>query len=192
MIHCPIYIYTLSDPITGQVRYVGKTVQKPLSRFFCHISVSKNSKKKDHCHCWIKSLLEGNQKPVMKVIEETFDVNRETFWINEYRLKGCDLTNFTNGGDKGNLGKKWKLSPEIKEKFKLRNLKKVYIWNLDGKLIDTFDSVDSASNYLKCHRNAIKRAIKQSKSYKNEYVFSFSETFPEFRKVKEVKKKIII
>ena len=36
------YIYTLSDPITGEVRYIGQTKQNINKRFARHISESKS------------------------------------------------------------------------------------------------------------------------------------------------------
>ena len=142
-----IYIYTLSDPKTGRVRYVGKTVQLPKNRLTSHISTSKHNRKKDYCHCWIKSLLNEDLKPIMNIIEETYDVNRETYWINYYRNKEEKLTNFTDGGELGNLGKTWKLSPD---KIKSKATKKVYLLNKLGDLIKVVESVKQFCKIYKC------------------------------------------
>lgn len=121
-----IYIYSLSDPETGEVRYVGKTVQDPYHRYHSHISCSKHSRKKDHCHCWIKSLINKGQKPIMKIVEETHDINREIFWINEYKKSKHNLTNHTDGGDQGTLGTTWKLSEGSKKNISEGHKKKFY------------------------------------------------------------------
>lgn len=94
-----IYIYTLSDPITNEIRYVGKTIRKPEIRLKGHISRTKSSKDKYYSQSWIKSILDRNLKPRLDVIEETNDVSRETYWIDYYRNSGCNLTNLTNGGE---------------------------------------------------------------------------------------------
>ena len=139
-----IYIYTLSDPRTDRVRYVGKTVQHPKNRLASHISTSKHGRKKDYCHCWIKSLLNEGLKPIMNIVEETYDINRETYWINYYRDKEEKLTNFTDGGELGNLGKTWKLSPD---KIKPKYSKKVYMMNSSQEVVKVFNSAKEFEHY---------------------------------------------
>ena len=92
------YIYTLSDPVTKEVRYVGKTVNIK-TRFNNHCS----AKKKSHSASWILSL--RPLKPELIVIEEVKEnwIEREQFWINKYRTEGYRLTNLTDGGE-GSLG----------------------------------------------------------------------------------------
>lgn len=88
-----IYIYTLSDPETKEIRYVGKT-NNLKSRYNNHISHNI----KTHCCNWIKSLKKRNLLPIMEVIEKANDdnwVEREQFWISQFN----NLTNQTIGGE---------------------------------------------------------------------------------------------
>lgn len=89
------FIYGLKDPNTLQIRYVGKS-NNPESRLKKHIKDAENAKKV-HRLCWIKGLLERQQRPLLEIIEEV-DVNiwgeREDFWIKSFP----NLTNMIDGG----------------------------------------------------------------------------------------------
>lgn len=97
-------IYTLSDPRTGQVRYVGKTGQELQRRLRGHIEKSRNLKNKWHVACWIRNLTSEGLSPIIetiRVVEDQYIDETEVFCIAEYLRLGCDLTNGTKGGDGG-------------------------------------------------------------------------------------------
>jgi len=54
-----IRIYTLSHPLTNEIRYVGKTKKILSKRLGEHVSAARKTPM-THCHKWIKSLLENN------------------------------------------------------------------------------------------------------------------------------------
>lgn len=94
------YIYILKDPITDEIRYVGKSIC-PEIRFRRHISEAKTSNKKSHRIHWLKSLLQQNLKPILEILDE---IEGEWEWLEEYwiyQLKawGFKLVNGTNGGE---------------------------------------------------------------------------------------------
>jgi group I intron endonuclease len=93
-----VAIYTLSDPITGEVRYVGKT-KSPLSRrLSCHISAKSRS---SHCACWISSLVNCGRIPKIELLEEADESSweeKERFWISYLKFLGTRLTNLDSGG----------------------------------------------------------------------------------------------
>jgi hypothetical protein len=97
------FIYALCDPITEEIRYIGKT-NTPRKRYYSHLNESKIGKRKSHKISWIRKLLSLNQKPVMKIIDEV-DSAEWKFWeahyINLYKCNG-NLTNLTEGGQGGN------------------------------------------------------------------------------------------
>lgn len=110
------YIYTLNDPDTGVVRYVGKSVN-PSRRFIRHLSEAKTAAVKTYKDNWILKLLKHNKKPTQQIIEVCGNnwVDREKYWISYYReVMGDRLTNLTEGGD-GLLG--YKFSNETKLKM---------------------------------------------------------------------------
>lgn len=93
-------VYTLNDPETQAVRYVGWTVNKR-TRFRDHIKPSQLVKA-THRDRWIASLIDRGLKPVM--VEVDAGVGRawadaERRWIAHYRTAGADLTNHTDGGE---------------------------------------------------------------------------------------------
>ena len=63
------FIYSLTDPITNQIRYVGKTVNLE-QRLYNHINHAKTMKYKRHVCYWINSLLKQGKLPIMNVLEE--------------------------------------------------------------------------------------------------------------------------
>lgn len=94
------YIYYLIDPITKEIRYVGKT-EDPWKRLDDHINhdwkytFSKRT-------CWIIHLLKQNLCPIMVVIDQcSLNVwqQEEVYWIAYFKEIGCDLLNSTSGGD---------------------------------------------------------------------------------------------
>lgn len=94
-----VFIYTLADPRTGIVRYVGKAVNVK-KRFQAHLECRKTTK----CSSWVKSLQYIGLKPIIEVLEEVDSPNEEwqeseRFWIETLRFIGCPLTNLDSGGN---------------------------------------------------------------------------------------------
>lgn len=95
-------IYTLSDPRTGAIRYVGMTVSPLKKRLGGHLRY----KGTDHKSCWVRSLRAIGLKPVItevEIVPVEERVGAEQRWIAHYREQGADLTNSTKGGV-GSLG----------------------------------------------------------------------------------------
>ncbi len=91
-------IYTLVDPRTNQVRYVGITKHALSRRLHDHIRQAISGFHSHKCS-WIRQLLADNRRPEIVLLESTQDRLRECFWIAHYRGQGSDLTNATDGGD---------------------------------------------------------------------------------------------
>lgn len=110
-----IYIYTLSHPISKEIRYVGKT-KSIKRRLQSHIDYANNSqRKRRHVSDWILNLLNQNIKPTITIIEETDEnnwVSRERYWIKHFRDLQFNLCNLTDGGE-SNTG--YVYSDELKE-----------------------------------------------------------------------------
>lgn len=96
-------IYTLSDPITNEIRYVGYTSTSLKERLRHHVKDCKY--KKGYKINWIKKLLKQGLFPIItelynfKTKEEA--IFNEIKTIFEYTLKGYNLTNLTQGGEGG-------------------------------------------------------------------------------------------
>lgn len=119
-----IYIYTLSHPITNEVRYVGKTINVK-RRYKQHLYDKRTS----HKASWVKSLKKDGLKPIMTIIEVCTDnwQEREIFWISQYN----NLTNLKQGGGTDYVRT---TSEETKEKLRQANLGKVLSDNHKEKI----------------------------------------------------------
>jgi excinuclease UvrABC nuclease subunit len=81
-----ISIYTLSDPRTGNVRYVGKS-KNPTARLSSHLLSGAS---------WIKELKSYDLAPVMNIVAlvNEADANeKEALWIKHYKSNGHILVN---------------------------------------------------------------------------------------------------
>lgn len=91
-------IYALSDPVTGEIRYVGKTT-RPKGRFLAHLNGHSAPQVRD----WILSLRAGGQTPTVTILEHVTDgtkvTDRERWWIAETRRNGASLLNTYLTGD---------------------------------------------------------------------------------------------
>jgi len=91
-----IYIYTLTDPITKEIRYVGKTIQKPTKRYAQHITSAK--KRKTYVNIWIDDLLKDNLEPILNVVDHCVDcdwVKLESGWVRKIYEENKRLCNLT-------------------------------------------------------------------------------------------------
>lgn len=105
-------IYTLTDPNTLIIRYVGKTKRKLIDRFYSHVSNHRLNQETSHKNSWIKSLKNNGQRPIIEILDIVPDNEWEfweQYWISQLLSWGYKLTNMTKGGEgchggKGSLG----------------------------------------------------------------------------------------
>lgn len=96
-----MYIYALSDPADGEIRYVGFTSKTVKRRLIEHISEAKEGKL-SHRFNWIRSVLSAGRKPVVQILEivdKDSWAEKERHWIRTLRGEGKKLVNATDGGD---------------------------------------------------------------------------------------------
>lgn len=118
------YIYTLNHPITGEIKYLGKTTQKLIDRLNNHVNhVNLKTERggyrdKTYRANWIRKLINEGLKPTIKYFCECDNEDEqndfEKFWIAKFREIGVNLTNSTDGGE-GTLG--YKHSDETKRRM---------------------------------------------------------------------------
>lgn len=89
-----VKIYVLKNPITKEIKYVGRSLN-PKDRYRVHIYLAKKNKHKNKKDAWICGLLNKNLKPLMEIIDDV-NINeaivKEQFWIKKLK-KTCDLKN---------------------------------------------------------------------------------------------------
>lgn len=126
------YIYTLSHPQTGEIRYVGKTTNLK-RRTYQHFNI-KICKKLGNKHLgnWLLSILNSGFKPLLEIIEECTDnwIESEQYWIEQFKHWGFNLLNVTKGGE----GFGHKHSEESKRKMSL--IQKGLSKNFSEKTLD--------------------------------------------------------
>lgn len=136
-------LYSLSDS-TG-IRYIGIT-QFPLAqRLSGHISSCKQAfkykKSRHHRHCWIKSLLDKGEKPIIKLLKEynckEDVISAEIETIKELS-KTCKLVNSTEGGE----GLNGYVVPLVNLE---KRRHKVDQYSKEGEFITTFKSLSHAA-----------------------------------------------
>lgn len=131
-----VYIYTLSDPRTNEVRYVGKT-NNPEQRRKAHGVLSREvkSRKKN----WIRQLKSLDLRPVFEIIDEVPESEWhkwERYWIQQFIVWGFRLTNHTAGGDGLTIGNQTSFIAG-------QGRKAVVELDLNGCVIKHYDSVKS-------------------------------------------------
>ena len=151
------YIYTLSDPETGNIRYVGKT-NNIKERFRKHLEYKNNNKRKTYLYSWMKSI---KNDPIIEVIDEVSNDNWqfwERYWISQFITWGFNLTNLTDGGD-GLTS----FSPEVIEKLKSINSgENNPMWGKKHSK-ETIDKIQSSRSWYKGPSEETKRKISKSK-----------------------------
>jgi hypothetical protein len=91
-------IYVLIDPLTGEIRYVGKTTRTLTTRLNGH----KGERLDHHRSRWIAKLRRLGLAPSIELVQEVpgaWANDAERYWIAYYRAAGCSLINGTSGGD---------------------------------------------------------------------------------------------
>lgn len=115
-------IYGLVDPLTNQLRYVGKTISGMAKRLEGHIGNARRGLNQPCAH-WVRSLLAKSRIPEIFEIEAcAFGVDweeAEQFWIENCRSLGCRLLNLSIGGGAGALG--WRATEETKRRMSLKS-----------------------------------------------------------------------
>lgn len=103
MTDAKLIIYGLTDPTSGEIRYVGQSSQG-IGRALQHgmESFLKQSER-THKSRWIRKLQRAGLKYGVKVLEEVGSVDDldivECFWIAQLKGVGARLTNATKGGE---------------------------------------------------------------------------------------------
>lgn len=124
-------IYALKDPVTKEIRYIGKSASG-LKRPQEHLKPKEYNKHTHKAH-WVKSLILRGLQPeieVLLVLDSGDQLDSEEIrLIAEYRAAGAALTNATDGGE-GALGRK--VSEETRQKVSEK--KKAYYASLEGPI----------------------------------------------------------
>jgi hypothetical protein len=190
-------IYTLQDPISLEIRYIGLTSQKLNVRLSAHWTTFNN--KKSHKVHWIKKLKKLNQKPIIKELDIAYSLEEATalekYWISQFKTWGFKLTNTTEGGE-GALGyrhdletivrmkqiqalkprkpKKTKLSKEEQYLLISQKLSKPILqYDLNGVFIKKWNSILEAAKSFGCKSSTIRHALVNNTRVSQNYFWRY-------------------
>lgn len=127
-----IEIYGLIDPMTQELRYIGKS-KNSKKRLIKHIS--ERNLRETYKDRWLRKLYDQNLKPEIIIIDNVEEHEWE-FWeihyISYFKSIGCKLTNGTKGGDQPPSTKGRKHTEESKIKMSLSKKGKSIPWLNNG------------------------------------------------------------
>lgn len=169
-----IKIYSLNDPITNEVKYIGRT-SKPLNyRLSEHVSPSysnHNTYKKN----WIRNLINRQLTPTINLIKEvncTWEESHiiEISIIEEYFKNGAKLVNLVDKGA-GGFGISIK-----KPTFR----KPILQYDLEGNFIKEWNGIITASNFFNTNPRLIFKAVKGISIKTSNFMWKYklSDDFP--------------
>lgn len=198
-----IKIYCLYDPLECKVRYVGRTSKKVLEhRLIEHITKAKyfekyyENKRFPHRVNWIKKLLKEGRKPKIKLLCEIEDWKESHKFERLLISKWKNRRNLVNLEDRGEGGKnrivtledRIKISNSLKEYYKTGingKSKTVYVFNLEGIYLTSYQSTIKCSNSLKIpNSKVIACCNKKISKYKN-WIFSYNQQAEPYKKKKK-------
>ena len=173
-----VFIYTLSNPITNEIRYIGKTKQSLYVRYCEHISFKNHRNNlKYYSKNWIKSLLNKHLKPKIELLDIVDQDNwekDEIFYIEYFKYLGFNLTNHQLGGGSGNTGLKWNIDKEkLKNKrdlIKKSRLNPYNLFNLKGNIVKTYNNLMEASDDLNINYNKLYNYSKNKGLINQEFI----------------------
>jgi len=174
------YIYTLKDPISKEIRYVGKTKDSK-DRFRRHMSDYSLIESWTDKNKWLLNLKNSNLEPIMEIIDEgdSNNINSlEVKWISHFRGLGLDLLNMTDGGDGFDwTGRKHRV--ETIEKMKLCHPKRREIiqFDLNNNIINIFNSIHESSEKTGFERSSISRCCLGKSIQTKGYYFRFIDDY---------------
>lgn len=168
-------IYALSSSGSpDNIRYIGKTACSLSYRLSRHVYYNTNNK--THKGNWIRKEINSGNKILIKelfVVPKNDDWEKwEIHFISEYKKMGYKLTNGTIGGeglhreDNPFFGKIHKKSSIEKNKLNQPYRKNVDQYDLDGNLINSFNSIREASESINIPVSSISDVCKQKPKYK--------------------------
>ncbi len=188
------YIYTLSDPETNIIKYVGKT-KNPKNRLYRHMSKYNLKESWTSKNKWLLNLKNNNLMPVMDIIDTgTIDNidELEINWISKLKSEGIKLKNETIGGDGFDwTGKKHKYESIEKMKMNHPFRKEVIQFDLTtGEILNRFDSIHEASEKTGLFRGHISKCCHGKYCSVGGFYFRFSDNIFPIRENRFKPKKI--
>ena len=151
-------VYTLSDPRTNLIKYIGITCKTLTQRLSGHCAEKKFNTKKVN---WVQSLRKDNLKPIIMELDcfETYEeaLYFEQYWIAQFKIWGFKLLNLTIGGE-GAQG--WVPTEEYRKNRSMAYSQPVIQYDLDGNFLKIWSSQLEAARFYNVRSSALGHALK--------------------------------
>lgn len=182
------YIYTLSDPRTNEIRYIGKT-NNLHQRMKEHIKMWGCDKQRCKLDNWKLGLKNNNLCPIFEVLDEVLVEELdywEKYWISQMKTWGFKLLNMTEGGDglinpseetRRKIGEKSKgriPSEETRTKISKSNYNKgsiLIVYNDQGEYINEYPNSYRAGEALGINYKDISKIINGKMYFIHKFTF---------------------
>jgi predicted HTH domain antitoxin len=170
-----VTIYYLEDPITNEIRYIGRTKNDLKARLRGHLATAKKNKFKTKKDNWILKLYNLKLKPIIKPILQiegwTESYLKEQALIKYHIDREFNLVNLHDRGE-GHLlrnisdEQKKKISDTVKLLHKQgvydSRGKKITLYNLEGYKIQSFKNARLAAEYIGVSLKHIENCLKRN------------------------------
>lgn len=187
-----VRIYCLYNPMTLEVRYIGRTKSELKVRLSQHISKARHAKKYypnknlSHKENWILNLLKLGLKPKIRLLCVIDGWSESHVFEKQLIQKHLEKHNLVNGDDRGpgSTGAK-SINPEteavrvskIKEFFKHDENKsnfynKVYAYDVDGNFVKEYKSLSFLVKELNLDYTKVQNQMHQKRKPINGYYYS--------------------
>lgn len=162
------FIYILKDPVTNKVRYVGKS-NNPRRRLTYHLDKTKDLG--THKRNWINSLI---TKPILEIIKEVPKnewQKYEKYYIDYYLSIGCDLVNWSDGGEGLTYGNQTSFK-------KGHNGRKIIAITKYGEVFKEFDNGKVLSEYFnKVGSGGFYQVLKKKRRFYMSYNYLYYDEY---------------
>ena len=170
-----VTIYYLEDPITNEIRYIGRTKNNLKARLRGHLATAKKNKFKTKKDNWILSLYKQNLRPIIMPILQiegwTESYLKEQELIKYHIDKQFNLVNLHDRGEAHllrNISDEQK--KKISDKVKLLHKQGIYdsrgksitIYDLNGYKIQSFKNSRLAAEYIGVSTKHVENCIKRN------------------------------
>lgn len=193
-----VKIYVLIDPITCDIRYIGRTKCSLNTRLNGHLSKSKF--KRTHKDCWIQSLLRKGLIPKIKQFKKVRGWKESYLYeknlISKCLAHGFNLVNCDDRGEGGvdkiiSKDQRIKISETLKQSYSTGKIgptrqTPVSVFDLEGNFIKSFESLSKCSLELSIPYSSLEKVLsKRCKRWKS-YQITYGDNPGKYRIVKDM------
>lgn len=169
-------IYTLSDPFTGQIKYVGKTINSLAKRLALHCNSHPINRKRNPAkYDWAMELRTTGRRPEIELLEVVYGkeaaIRAEIYWTFQIKAWGFSLFNRHIGNIMSTatkakmaiIGKTNRMVPMLHVYAKESRKRPVFQLSTNGSIIAAYEFIITASRKLGIDRSDITKCCKGGK-----------------------------